>query len=562
MRRIDRLLEAARREADNEDYGVSEGIAQDVLVEYINEAQDKIQRLVSSAYAEFLQTEYTFNTVVGQEEYTIQNSRLFLQNRVSLVEFSSTGQAKDFRPLRKATIFNKDETQGQPTRYIRRNNRILLNPIPQSATYSVRVSFEREANDLDIRRGRIFSMTGPFAETFTIQLMTTAGVTEQTRVQIVSVPAENTYFFISSPMRDFYCWFNKGTGTDPNIAGRVGVELDISAAATAAAVKTVCQNTIGALDEFTTTTVSSTIFQFRPVLVGNTTDWSQETADPYINQNVLNQGSGGPAFLTRFDNGDYFTIDSPTNAYYVWLNIGGDGTDPAVSGKIGIEVALSYADTNITAGTKIAAAINAEADFTASSASGTITVTCTETGVATDPTRGNMKEASTTSVNPALTITVTQQGTQIDVINLEDTLPVPDPELDNLDIGDCISIVDKDGTVKVNCIPVSSGSSTLGSALINAEYTLAANELPAKGDYVVFGKYTSTHSELPDNFEAYLRKYTVWKILEKDGSTDISRKYERQLFNEEEELVNAYSSLGEELIEIPLLGTDFDEEFL
>lgn len=47
-------------------------------------------------------------------------------------------------------------------------------------------------------------------------------------------------------------------------------------------------------------------------------------------------------------NNKYFEIYSAgdATAYYVWLNVGGAGTDPAIGGKTGIEVAVS---TNATA---------------------------------------------------------------------------------------------------------------------------------------------------------------------------------------------------------------------
>lgn len=61
----------------------------------------------------------------------------------------------------------------------------------------------------------------------------------------------------------------------------------------------------------------------------------------------------------------YFHISSPTTQYYVWYLVDGVGSDPAITGKTGIQVNLDGTELLNEVAEKTAAAIDAEADFTA-----------------------------------------------------------------------------------------------------------------------------------------------------------------------------------------------------
>lgn len=66
-----------------------------------------------------------------------------------------------------------------------------------------------------------------------------------------------------------------------------------------------------------------------------------------------------------------------TTGYYVWYNVNAAGTDPAISGFTGIQVALATSDANTVVATKTAAAINA---VTGNATGGNGTVTATVSG--------------------------------------------------------------------------------------------------------------------------------------------------------------------------------------
>jgi len=115
--------------------------------------------------------------------------------------------------------------------------------------------------------------------------------------------------------------------------------------------------------------------------------------------------------------GQYFTINSPTVAYYVWYNKASGGGDPAPGGKTAITVAIGSGDTAAQVATATAAAIAATGSalvFSASADTATVTIANLAAGGATD--------AANVNVGGSPTATVTKQGTSAtaSVIGLHD----------------------------------------------------------------------------------------------------------------------------------------------
>lgn len=96
----------------------------------------------------------------------------------------------------------------------------------------------------------------------------------------------------------------------------------------------------------------------------------------------------------------YFTINSPTTSYYVWIDVDNGSVDPSVAGKTGIEVDISTGDSANDVATAVATAVNAVDDFIASSASNVVTITNLDSGSVTDVNAGTS----------TFTVAVTVQG--------------------------------------------------------------------------------------------------------------------------------------------------------
>ena len=57
-------------------------------------------------------------------------------------------------------------------------------------------------------------------------------------------------------------------------------------------------------------------------------------------------------------NSKFFTISSPSTDYYVWLNVGGAGVNPAIPGRTGIQVAIAPNSNTAQVAAAVAAALN------------------------------------------------------------------------------------------------------------------------------------------------------------------------------------------------------------
>jgi len=101
--------------------------------------------------------------------------------------------------------------------------------------------------------------------------------------------------------------------------------------------------------------------------------------------------------------GDYFYLNSgkDQSMYYVWYEVSGSGTDPLISGRTGIKVAIATGDTANTVAFKTRNTLaRVPSDFIISGATNNVIVTNVIQGTTTDA----------TAETSGFTITITQQG--------------------------------------------------------------------------------------------------------------------------------------------------------
>jgi hypothetical protein len=163
VRRVDDLITAARlisRNAANPDGTYS--IPNAEIIQYLNDAQDRIQSLISSTknIAKIFTAQQIISVVGGQEDYTITD-RVLLNKQLEYVEFSIDGQAQNYIHLEKLNYFNRDSyPTTYPYGYIKSGGKIKLCPVPSASLGTIRVSFERELDDLDKTRAAV--LTGAY----------------------------------------------------------------------------------------------------------------------------------------------------------------------------------------------------------------------------------------------------------------------------------------------------------------------------------------------------------------------------------------------------------------
>lgn len=184
MRRADALILAARavsRNKANADGTYS--ISDDEVLQYLNDAQDRIQNLISAKknIARLFATEQIISLVANQEAYSIDD-RVLLNKQIQQVEFSYDGNLANYVPLEKTQMFNRDtNTSNYPWGYFKRGGSIYIQPTPSVSQGSIRVTYERMVDDLDIPRGLVSSIgTGTSTQFATLTLSSLANSYETT----------------------------------------------------------------------------------------------------------------------------------------------------------------------------------------------------------------------------------------------------------------------------------------------------------------------------------------------------------------------------------------------
>jgi hypothetical protein len=158
MRNVSLLITQARRATENVEVTDSAGISDEEFLQYANDAQDQIQSVVSTDFPDVFQDEELIDAVIGQEEYNIPEFAI-LGNRVDMVEYSETGQNNDYHRLPKTSHLERfSGTSSYPMMYIRRSNKILLQPQP-SNNGVIRVLYQKQAPRIDKRRAKVSAVT-------------------------------------------------------------------------------------------------------------------------------------------------------------------------------------------------------------------------------------------------------------------------------------------------------------------------------------------------------------------------------------------------------------------
>lgn len=126
-----------------------------------------------------------------------------------------------------------------------------------------------------------------------------------------------------------------------------------------------------------------------------------------------------------------------------------------------------------------------------------------------------------------------------------------------IDKSNFITIVDKNGNIKMKNIPYDSYDTGTGVITVTSGFEFEEGETIEVGDYVCGGKNSTTHSEFPEEVERYLIAYCSWKILKRDSSVD-SQEQTQELLEMESDIVAGYSDPTDDIYEIPDINDDND----
>lgn len=139
---------------DTTDGTVLEGISEQLILSYMNEALRFIQSRIIAVYPGAFVEEEIISLVMNQEAYSISDN-VFLNNKLVSVEFSEDGRIDNYINLPPFGMPQRRTYTGIPQWYIRRNGQILVNPIANRTGMKIRVNYYRTIDKLDVRRASI-----------------------------------------------------------------------------------------------------------------------------------------------------------------------------------------------------------------------------------------------------------------------------------------------------------------------------------------------------------------------------------------------------------------------
>lgn len=118
-------------------------------------AQDRLFGLITLSYNWVFEEVIEIDIVAGQNTYEI-NDNLAFGTRITNVEYSHSGLAKDYRPLQvTADRYVSDDSSSRPYCYRRRHGKIVVEGTPSQSVGKLRATYERALDRLALRAGQI-----------------------------------------------------------------------------------------------------------------------------------------------------------------------------------------------------------------------------------------------------------------------------------------------------------------------------------------------------------------------------------------------------------------------
>lgn len=118
------------------------------------------------------------------------------------------------------------------------------------------------------------------------------------------------------------------------------------------------------------------------------------------------------------------------------------------------------------------------------------------------------------------------------------------------------TVVDKDGFVKMQGIPIDAIDLSTGAVTVSPGFTFQDDETIDDGDYLCAGKFAGTISLLPDVCEKYLLEYCNVRVLMRDSNTD-SGDVSQILTKVQDTLTKAFAEPSNDPDSIPILDGQY-----
>jgi hypothetical protein len=159
MRRATQLITVIRRQSENVQIDPDDGIEDEEVLQFINDGQERLESAIIRTHEKSFAEDSFTDLQNGTEIYTLPFGTYINHNIIS-VEYSFTGQAQDYIPLRRGKLIERTSFRGFPTVYIPRKREIIVNPIPErSIVNGLRITANPKHPRMDKRRGIVTAVT-------------------------------------------------------------------------------------------------------------------------------------------------------------------------------------------------------------------------------------------------------------------------------------------------------------------------------------------------------------------------------------------------------------------
>lgn len=157
MRRAELLLVQVQRATENQRIGTQDGVSLEEYYQYFTDGLRRIQRAILAINPKVFRTEQVI-AASGIESYALPYD-MFSSASPAVLEYSSTGQDKDYQPLEKRTARERVSLAGLPSQYVLEGRTLFVNPFPAAGAGQFRLTYDKLLPALDKRRAAVASKT-------------------------------------------------------------------------------------------------------------------------------------------------------------------------------------------------------------------------------------------------------------------------------------------------------------------------------------------------------------------------------------------------------------------
>lgn len=154
MRNLKYIISQVRKQTENEDVSDFVGISDSEFIQYLNDAQHRLQAVIIAKHPKVFLKEKIITAVSEQEVYSLP-SDCYLGNKIHNIEYSVSGNEDDYYVLEETTLKRRNSgVTGSPSKYIRSAGKFLVTP--QGATGGkFRLTYAQKVRELDIQRAQL-----------------------------------------------------------------------------------------------------------------------------------------------------------------------------------------------------------------------------------------------------------------------------------------------------------------------------------------------------------------------------------------------------------------------